>query len=190
MMKLQKLTLVSGNKNKAGEIGRILDIPIEIKEIELDEIQELDVEKVAMHKLKQAFEIIKKPVIVDDVSLEVKAWNGFPGPLIKWLLKASGGENARVMLKMLEGVKDRRVTAKLAIGFHDGTSPRIFIGEANGTIAEEITGDNGFGWDPVFIPEGFDQTFAQMDPHTKDSVSHRGRALAQLADFIKTNYEL
>ncbi len=189
-MKLDKLTLVSGNKKKAEEVARILPVKINVREIELDEIQELDAEKVVLHKLNQAFEIVKGPVIVDDVSFEVAVWNGFPGPLIKWLLHASGGDNASVMLKMLEGVTDRRVTAKLAIGFHDGEKAHIFIGESPGTIAYEIKGDNGFGWDPVFIPEGFTQTFAEMDPLEKDKVSHRGRALKKLSDFLNARYEL
>src|SRR5690242_12054201 len=104
-MKLNSLTLVTGNKNKAREAERILNVPLKVVEKELDEIQELDAEKVVLHKLNQAFEIVKSPVIVDDVSFEVAVWNGFPGPLIKWLLHASGGDNASVMLKMLEGVK-------------------------------------------------------------------------------------
>ena len=189
-MKIDKLVLVSSNKNKAREVERILEIPIEIKEIDLDEIQELDLEKVALHKLNQAFEIVKSPVIIDDVSFEVEEWKGFPGPLIKWLLKASGGDNANVMLKMLDGVSDRSAVAKLAVGFHDGKTARVFIGESKGIVATEIRGDNGFGWDPVFIPEGYDQTFAQMTPSEKDKISHRGRALAKLHDFLQKNYEL
>lgn len=189
-MKLQELTFVSGNKKKAEEVSRILPVPIEVVEIELDEIQELDAEKVVIHKLNQAYEIVKKPVIVDDVSFEIAVWNGFPGPLIKWLLHASGGDNASVMLKMLEGVTDRRVIAKLAIGFHDGKEPRIFIGECAGTVATEIRGENGFGWDPVFIPDGGSLTFAEMDPVEKDKISHRGRALKKLRDFLDANYEV
>ncbi len=189
-MKIDSLTLVSGNKNKAREVERILDIPIKTVDLDLDEIQELDLEKVALHKLNQAYEIVKGPVIVDDVSFEIEAWNGFPGPLIKWLLKSSGEDDASVMLKMLSGVSDRRAKAKLAVGFHDGKEARVFIGESAGTVSTEIRGENGFGWDPVFIPQGFELTFAQMPPEEKDKISHRGRALAKLHDFLKANYEL
>lgn len=189
-MKLPKLILVSGNKNKAREVERILEVPIETREVELDEIQELDLEKIALNKLMQAYEIVKSPVLIDDVSFEVNAWKGFPGPLIKWLLKSSGGDNATVMLKMLEGVNDRGASAKLAVGFHDGKNPHVFIGEAKGKVATEIMGENGFGWDPVFIPEGYNQTYAQLSPREKDKISHRGVALQKLHDFLKANYEL
>ncbi len=188
-MKLDKITFVTGNKAKIREVERILNIPLEISEIELDEIQELDLGKIALHKLNQAFEIVKKPVIIDDVSVEINAWNGFPGPLIKWLLKV-GDNNASVLLKLLENETDRSAIAKLAVGFHDGNKAHVFIGEVKGTIAPEIKGENGFGWDPVFIPDGHNQTFAEMEPKIKDSMSHRGKALKKFSDFLKSNYDI
>lgn len=188
-MKLDKITFVTGNKSKAREVQRILNVPIEIIDTELDEIQEIDLEKVAYHKLNQAYEIVKKPVMIDDVSMEIDAWNSFPGPLIKWMLKAGNGE-ASVLLKMLGDGKNRKAKAKLAVGFHDGKNPHIFIGEARGAIATEIRGENGFGWDPVFIPDGMNVSYAQMDPREKDKISHRGRALSKFKDFLKENYDI
>ncbi|EKD86281.1 MAG: hypothetical protein ACD_37C00378G0003 [uncultured bacterium] len=189
-MKLGKLTLVSGNKAKAREVERILNIPLEILQIELDEIQELDLEKIALHKLNQAFDIVKGPVIIDDVSVEIEAWNSFPGPLIKWLLKAGDGGDASTLLKMLGGEKNRKAKARLAVGFHDGKKAHIFIGEVEGTISKQIRGENGFGWDPVFIPLGHEMTFAEMPEKEKDAISHRGRALKKFSDFLKSNYDI
>lgn len=188
-MKLPQITFVTGNKSKAREVQRILDIPIEIKELDLPEIQEIDLEKVALHKLSLAFEIVKSPVIIDDVSMEIDAWNAFPGPLIKWMLKAGDGE-ASVLLKMLGNEKNRKATAKLAVGFHDGEKAHLFVGKAEGKIASEIMGENGFGWDPVFVPDGSDLSYAQMDLSEKDKISHRGRALSKFKDFLKENYDI
>src|SRR3989344_4748411 len=114
-MKFNEIIFVTGNKAKVREAESILKIPLKVKELALDEIQDLDLEKIALHKLKQAYKILKKPLIIDDVSLEIDEWNGFPGPLIKWMLKAGDGD-ARVLLKMLKGVKNRKATARLAIG--------------------------------------------------------------------------
>ena len=183
-MKIGKITFVTGNKAKAREVERILNIPIEILQIELDEIQELDLEKIALHKINQAFEIVKKPVIIDDISLEIHAWKGFPGPLIKWVLKSENG-TARLLLKLLENETNRKATAKLAIGFHDGEKAHLFIGSIDGEISREIKGENGFGWDPVFVPDGESKTFAQMSPTEKDKISHRKKALDKLSDFLK-----
>ncbi len=188
-MKIDKITFVTSNKAKVGEVGRILNVPIDICLVDIDEIQGSDLEKVALNKLNQAFEIVKKPVIIDDVSFEVDVWGGFPGPLIKWVLKPEN-DSAKLLLTMLKGEKNRNATAKLAIGFHDGKTPRLFIGEIKGTIAEEIRGENGFGWDPVFIPEGQTKTFAQMSAEEKDADSHRGRALNKLSVFLKANYSI
>lgn len=182
-MKFREIVFVTGNRGKVNEAEDILGIPLKVADLELDEIQSLDLEKIALHKLNQAYNLLKKPVIIDDVSLEIEEWNGFPGPLVKWLLKTSDGD-ARVLLKMLKGVKNRRVKARLAVGYHDGKIPRIFYGEVNGTIAENIRGKNGFGWDPVFIPEGSNRTFAEMSVSEKGNVSHRRKGLEVLKEFL------
>lgn len=182
---MKKITLVTSNPAKIKETQEILHIKVEVENIDLDEIQEIDLKKVALHKLNYAYEVVKKPVMIDDVSFEVDVWNGFPGPLIKWILKAGGPE---LLLKMLGGEKNRSATAALAIGFHDGKTPHIFIGKAKGNIAHSVRGRNGFGWDKVFIPEGYNKTYAEMDSKLKNSISHRGITLAKFKDFLKNNY--
>jgi XTP/dITP diphosphohydrolase len=179
---INKLVLVSGNNAKAAEIERILQIPIERVNKDIDEIQSMDPEVIILRKLNKAFKIVRKPVIVDDVSFEVEAWNGFPGPLIKWLLEAKNDPS--LMLRMLKGETNRNAVARLFIGFHDGKNSHIFKGEVRGVISQEIRGDNGFGWDKVFIPEKHDQTFAEMPAEQKDAMSHRGRALSKLKEYL------
>lgn len=187
-MKLSQITLVSGNKAKAKEVERILKLPIRVVAIDIPEIQSMDQSEIVFHKLEQAFSHVKKPVLVDDVSFEIEAWNGFPGPFIKWLLEQRNDPS--LMLKMLGNEKNRKATARLAVGFHDGKNSQVFYGEVKGWVINEVKGDNGFGWDKVFMPEGHSQTFAEMDPKVKDKISHRGVALKKLSDFIKANYEI
>lgn len=186
---MREITFVTGNKSKVVEFESILGFPLSVTDVDLDEIQELDIEKVARHKVLQAYNLVKKPVIVDDVSFQVKAWNNFPGPLIKWVLKSSDG-SAEMLLKMLQTEKDRSVVAKLAIGFHDGKNAHIFFGEKEGTIAKEMRGSNGFGWDTIFIPEGQTQTYAEMPLEEKNKISHRRIALDKLRDFLKTHSDI
>ncbi len=181
-----KLVFFTGNKAKIREAEKILKTQLEIKDIDLDEIQELDLEKIVLHKINQAYNLVKKPVIVDDVSVEIDVWKGFPGPLIKWMLKPED-DSAKLMIKLLKGEENRKAKVRLAIGFHDGKKARIFYGEVDGVIAHEIRGENGFGWDPVFIQDGERQTYGEMDPDYKNSISHRRKALDKLNDFIKGN---
>lgn len=187
-MKLDKITFVTGNKAKIEETREILKVNLEIKDIELDEIQGLDLEKVALHKINQAYEIVKSPVMIDDVSFEIEVWNKFPGPLIKWILKA--GKGPSLILKLMEGEKNRKASAKLAIGFHDGKKAHIFFGEAKGSVGYEVAGKEGFGWDKIFIPDGYDKTYAEMSSELKNSISHRFDALSKLNDFLNKNYEV
>ena len=184
---IERLVLVSGYKPKAREVERIIHVPIEIIDAEIEEIQSMDPEKIVLHKVNEAFKMVGRPVIVDDVSFEVEVWNGFPGPLIKWLLE--GKNDPSLMLQMLGDEQNRNATAKLYLGYHDGKESHVFTGEVNGTITYEARGDNGFGWDRVFVPEGFDQTFAEMDSNIKDSnikdsISHRGKALAKFKEYL------
>jgi XTP/dITP diphosphohydrolase len=187
-MKLPKITLVTGNNKKAEEVQRILNIPLDVKELDLDEIQETNLEKVALNKLNRAFKIVGGPVVIDDVSFEIDAWDSFPGPLIKWMLK--DGIDPSLVIKLMKNEPNRKAVAKLAIGFHDGKKAHLFIGAVKGVVAEEIRGNNGFGWDRIFIPEGHHESFAEMDPEVKDSISHRRNALDKFKDFINKNYEV
>lgn len=184
---MKKITFVTGNKNKVLEAEKILNIPLKTVNIDLEEIQETDLEKIALHKIDQAYKKVKGPVIIDDVGIYIHSWNNFPGPLIKWILKAANN-SPKILLKMLEGEKDRSATAKLAVGFHDGKKHYLFFGEILGTIANKIRGENGFGWDSVFVPEGQTKTYAEMSLEKKNKVSHRKMALDKLKDFLVRTY--
>lgn len=186
---MKHITFVTGNKDKVRETEQILKMRLTVKDIVLDEIQGLDLEKVALHKLDEAYRKIQKPVMIDDVSVVVHAWNNFPGPLIKWVLQASQG-SPEMLLKLLQGEKDRSATATLAIGFRDKTVKKVFYGEIHGTIGYKIEGENGFGWDKVFIPTGLTKTLAGILPDEKNKISHRGKALKKFKDFILDYYQI
>src|SRR3990172_9691521 len=99
---MKKLCFVTSNKDKVDEAQKNLGIPIEIVDIDIDEIQSMDLKKIVKHKALEAYKRVKKPVFVDDVSFEVRAWNGFPGPFIKFLQKAGNGR-FELLLRMLSG---------------------------------------------------------------------------------------
>lgn len=182
---LEKLIFVTSNKGKAQEAQEILDFPIQIIHLELDEIQDMSLEKIIHKKAQAAYEIIKKPLIVDDVGFFVEAWNGFPGPFIKYVGKA-GEELNNMVLKWISLEENKRVVVKAAIGFHDGNSVRVSQGEAWGTIVPP-RGKKGWGFDPIFVPDGYTLTWAEMTSDVKNTISHRGRALEKLKMFLIEN---
>ncbi|MDO8474054.1 MAG: RdgB/HAM1 family non-canonical purine NTP pyrophosphatase [bacterium] len=179
---MDSLYFVTSNQGKLEEAKMILGMPIIFARVDLVEIQSLDLEEIAKDKTRRAFEFIQKPLFVDDVGLYIEAWNGFPGPFIKYLTDAVGNEG---LLKMMENEINRNVIARLIIGFHDGKDIHAFIGETKGTLAKESRGENGFGWDSVFIPKGIDKTYAELSMEQKSTFSHRRIALENFRNYLR-----
>uniref|UniRef100_A0A0B7ATK0 Inosine triphosphate pyrophosphatase n=1 Tax=Arion vulgaris TaxID=1028688 RepID=A0A0B7ATK0_9EUPU len=181
------IILVTGNKNKLKEFVQILgtEFPykVENQDIDLPEYQG-EPEEIARAKCELAAQHIKGPVIVEDVSLCFNALGGMPGPYIKWFLTKLGPAGLH---KMLHGFEDKSAYAQCIFAYSSGKKEdkiHIFDGRCNGQIVEP-RGPNSFGWDPVFQPDGFTQTYAEMPSETKNKISHRSKAVAALKEFLK-----
>ncbi len=178
---MKALYFATGNQEKVKEAEAILEIPIKIINLDLDEVQSLDLEYVARKKAEEAFEKVKEPVIVDDVGVKIDVLNGFPGPLVKFFLNSLGHQK---LLELFKNESNRSVTVQNAIGFHDGKSVRVFIGEFRGTIAEEERGNDGWGFDVVIIPEGETKTLAELGTEHKNKMSHRALSLFKFKKYL------
>jgi non-canonical purine NTP pyrophosphatase (RdgB/HAM1 family) len=166
-------TLVTSSPHKAAEIAAITGIEFLTESLDLPEIQSLDLRGVLSHKAREAFARLRRPVVVEDVSLELAGLNGFPGPLVKWLLKAAGPEG---LIALCRGTGEWRARAVCGVLGWDGKREAWAEGAATGTIAPAPLGASGFGWDPVFVPDGHDRTYARMTAEEKNAISHRGKA--------------
>ena len=126
----------------------------------------------------------------DDTGLEVEALGGAPGVYSARYAgeHVSYEDNNRLLLKNLEGVTDRRARFRTVIALILGGKRYQFEGVVEGRIATEPRGDQGFGYDPLFIPDGYATSFAQMSAEAKNAISHRGRAVEQLAAFLKERH--
>jgi non-canonical purine NTP pyrophosphatase (RdgB/HAM1 family) len=168
---------VTSNQNKAREAAEILGVELHGIELDLPELQSLDFARVAVAKAAAAREALDNPdspILVEDSGLVFEAWNGLPGALTKWFLGSVGNEG---LLKMLSAESDRsaRAVCAVAVAAADG-SVRVFVGEVEGKIPSEPRDEGGFGWDPIFIPQGHTETYAELGPR-KHEDSHRTRAL-------------
>jgi XTP/dITP diphosphohydrolase len=172
-----RVVFVTSRAEKAREAER-LGFAIERMDVDLPEPQALDPSEIVEAKARSAFALLSRPVLVEDSGLAIRAWNGFPGALVKWV-EASAGVAA--IARMLEPFPDRGATAVCAIAYCDGRDVVTARGEVNGDIAASPRGERGFGWDVLFVPEGSDRTFAEMAPEEKDRVSHRRRAWDAIA---------
>ncbi len=120
-------------------------------------------------------------MLVEDTALVFAAWGSLPGPFVRFFLEALGPEG---MVRALAPFGDRRAEAVSALGYHDGGTVHCFEGRVRGAIVAP-RGRHGFGWDPIFGPEGTARTFAEMAPAEKQRHSMRARALAALAAHLR-----
>lgn len=179
-----KAVFVTTNEHKRREVERILGAELERAAPDIPEVQALDFAEVASDKARSAYAALggpPYPVLVEDSGLVVEAWNGLPGALTKWFLASVGH---RGLLEMLCG-EDRRARAVCAVAVaHTGGEVRVFEGEVRGEIPPEPRGQGGFGWDPIFVPEGCELTYAQMG-EAKSEDSHRARAFRQVREWLE-----
>lgn len=177
-----KILFITGNENKLKEAKAIIS-EIEGCEIDLPEIQELDTKKIIEEKLNEA--IKQKPgiaLIVEDQSLVIDGMNGLPGPFIKWFLK-----NLEVdgLYKMALNMGNQFAEAKTTIGY---CSEKGEINFFEATVKGKIVsprGNIGWGWDPIFLQDGYEKTYAEMTMEQKNELSMRKIALEKLKKYLK-----
>ncbi|MDQ3099310.1 MAG: RdgB/HAM1 family non-canonical purine NTP pyrophosphatase [bacterium] len=178
---IDNLTFITGNAGKAAELQAFLNIAIKHIKLDLPEIQSLDLKEISSKKAESAFSQISKPVLVEDVGLTFKSMGNLPGPFIKWFLTELKNDG---LCKLLAGFEDKSATANIIYTIYDGKQMTYFEGECEGTISDLPRGENGFGWDQIFIPLGQEKTYAQMSIDEKNIVSHRGKALQKLQQYF------
>ena len=172
---------ITGNKNKVREAQAILGIEIKQLDIDLPEIQEVDAQVIIEDKLERAFAHHDGPFIVEDTSLYCDGLNGLPGPLVKWFMETVGNDGLHNMTK---ATGDMQARAKTVVGYaRSADDVRFFTGELAGKIVAP-RGENGFGWDPIFEPKGYTETFAEMRDKEKHSLSMRRAAFEKLQRFL------
>jgi len=180
---LKSVNFVTGNPNKVKEAEAILEM--ELKQVDLGGLYELqtnDLNELVRNKAQQAYNSLQKPVLVEDSGLLFSAWNGLPGALVKWFETSVGCEG---MLKMLDSFADKKAVAVCYVALQKGPDEIVIAeGQVTGTIAKTVRGENGFGWDVIFIPDGEQRTFAEMSAEEKNRISHRRNAFQKLKSSI------
>ena len=187
-----RICFATNNNNKLEELRSCLG-----KQVELLSLADLNIvgdipetgdtlEANSLEKAQFIYDKCNLPTIADDTGLEVDALNGRPGVYSARYAgeHCSPDDNMDKILSELNGISDRRSIFKTVITYLDGSSTHQFEGACEGVIREERSGAKGFGYDPIFEPEGFDVTFAEMSLKEKNKISHRGRAVAKFVEFF------
>jgi non-canonical purine NTP pyrophosphatase (RdgB/HAM1 family) len=177
------ITLVTGNPNKLKEAKMILGEELQSESLDLFEPQTMDLEEIARTKVRQAFEKVKGPVMVEDVSYEVDAVNKFPGVFVKFWEKSGLHD---VVLANIEKTGNPKARAICAVAYKDETHELFIRAVVEGRHVPKTDG-NGWGFDYYFIPDGYEQSFAQMGPEEKIKISHRFHAYSMLKTKLLEN---
>jgi non-canonical purine NTP pyrophosphatase (RdgB/HAM1 family) len=156
---MKKITFITGNPKKAEYLEKYLGFSVSHKKVDLIEIQSLDLYEIVEHKVREAYKTIQGPVLVEDASLEFRALGRLPGTFIKFFLEEMSEET---ICWLLDG-KEKWAIAKTVYGYFDGKRLEFFEAQYSGIISEKPKGTNGYGWDRIFIPEGYSETRAEMN---------------------------
>jgi inosine triphosphate pyrophosphatase len=172
------LFFITGSNKKVAEIKAHIPT-IEQLDIELPEIQGLDPHKILAAKLLEARKHYGNEYIVEDTSLYFDGMNGLPGPLIKWFVEALGLEGLATLAAGYTG----KAVAKTLIGYADERGAvEFFEGEMHGTIVPPR--GEGYGWDAIFVPDGYDKTLAELGVEEKNALSMRAKAAQKLKHYL------
>lgn len=192
-----EIIFASQNQNKIREISALIPEHIQLSGLDVEkypvfqnELPETGdtLEANALQKARFVFHHTGNACFADDTGLEIHCLDGRPGVYsARYASEAkNANENIAKILSEMKESNDRSARFRTVIAYVDGKSEQLFEGIVEGKISEEQQGEKGFGYDPVFVPDGFSKTFAQMDLAEKNAISHRARALKKFADFLES----
>ena len=179
---MKNVIFITGNQDKADYLAKYLGYHVDHIKLDLDEIQSLDLKEIVEHKVRQAYEKIKKPVIVEDVALEFSSLSGLPGPFIRFFIDKVPFDT---ICSMIDG-KNRDATARCVFGYFDGQNLELFEGSMVGQIAKTPSGTRGYGWDKIFIPQGYSETRASLNEEEDQKTYLKIKPFAELRDYLES----
>lgn len=191
---MKRICFATNNAHKLEEVQSILGDRFEVQSLndvgfegELPETHET-LEENSLEKAEYLFNQLKIPVFSDDSGLEVNALDGRPGVHTAYYAgDRDAVKNMGKVLSELDGISERSAQFRAVVTYIDESGAHQFEGIIKGQVALEKTGEDGFGYDPIFMPEGYDQTFAELSAEVKNTMSHRKRSVEKLAQFLNNH---
>lgn len=177
----EPLIFITSHALKAEQLSLYLHYPVIHKPLDIPEIQSLDPIAVVTHKVKTAYAYVKKPVLVEDISIRFEALGALPGTLIKWFLVELRPEG---LCRLLQGYENKTAFVEPYFAFYDGNDVEIFCASIEGSITPVPRGNNGFGTDAIFVPKGNTKTWGEMTAEEQMATSVRKIALAKLEAYL------
>ena len=185
---MKTLYFVTGNKGKVLEAkNKFSQVGIEIvqKNLGYPEIQADTLEDVALYGVEHIREKFGQPFILEDAGLFIDALKGFPGVFSSYVFHTIGCKGILKLIKEMDENSRKAVFRSVYAYSLPGSNPPLFVGECFGKISNKEVGKNGFGYDPIFLPDGSSRTFGEMNVDEKNRFSHRGKSLQKLIEYLE-----
>ncbi|NET33821.1 MAG: non-canonical purine NTP pyrophosphatase [Cyanothece sp. SIO1E1] len=187
------LLFVSSNQDKLDEYRILLNLPsLRLAKVRFEEPQHVTIERLVEEKINQVKDSLgSNPFFVEHTGLSIYAWNQLPGGLTGVFMDRIGNDGICRMMQSYSGT-ERIAVAQIVLGYHFPNSEQgniLFHGEMHGKIAEKPRGNYNFGWDPIFIPDGHEKTYAEMSLDEKNQTSMRRKVSDSFKQFLERNFE-
>ncbi|MCL2586926.1 MAG: non-canonical purine NTP pyrophosphatase [Firmicutes bacterium] len=177
---MSELVFVTGNQHKAEMASKMLGVAVGYQKVDVPEIQSLDLREIIEFKLREAYKITGKTVIVEDVSSEFSELGRLPGTLVKFFVDEMGVEKMCGLIG-----SNRKAVVKCILGWTDGKDVQFFEGRLDGQIADQPRGKGGFGFDKIFVPNGFGgKTAAELTDEEYDEYYSQTKRFDKMKEFI------
>lgn len=181
---------ITGNTHKAHHMKNLLGVPIDFQKLELMEIQSKNPEEIIERKVRQAYDIVQRPVFVDDFSWWFDDLDGLPGPFVKYFVEAKNGQEK--LCRLADGLTNRRATARAYFGYYDGNEVNILFGEIKGEVVDHPRGEAeyAFATDFIFAVDGYGgRTRGELSREEYDEVYGAVRAVDKIREFLISKAE-
>ncbi len=175
-----KVTFVTGNPNKLAEAQQILGMDLASRKIDLPELQSMNLREIVEGKVRAAFAEVQGPVMVKDVSVEIAALGGLPGPFVKFWEKLVDYERALIVA---DHQKNHVMVVCCGVGYKDADRELYAESTVLGRLVSR-RGEDGWGFDFYFLPDGKQETYAEMGREAKNQISHRSQAFRKMREML------
>ncbi len=177
------ITFVTGNQHKADMMAKLMGRPLRHEKINLDELQTTDIPSLTLHKVEQAYEILQRPVLVDDFGFCIEALNDLPGPFTKFFVQPDDG--LKKLCRIVGALESRSAKIVSVLAYKDSQVTKLFTGSLTGTVARQPRGTLGIATDYIFEPTGYGgRTRAELSSKEFDEVYATVRPITQLLTFL------
>lgn len=187
-MSTNSITFITGNQHKVDQYAKLLGLDLLHQKVDLEEIQSADIREVALHKINQAYDIVGKPVIIDDFGFCIDELNDLPGPFTKFFVEPADG--LEKLCRITDALPNRTAKVVCAIAYKDSQQTKVFVRELRGNVSRQPRGTLGIATDMIFEPQGYGgKTRSELSVDEYNEAYLKVHPIDELKIFMQNNVQ-